>query len=220
MGAIHAVVGGRLPVLIYLVKRCKADPREQDDKLLCMAADYGQLAVVRYLIEECGADPNAQKGSPLGEAAHHGRLAVARYLVEKAKADPRIGGDQPLGWAAYGGELALVRYFIEEHGADPRANDDWPLQSAALWGHAEVADYLAGCIFRPEAWRDRDLSAIAPEVLRLQQAIRDSATDDGPHSEIEDIVQRRGLETLERLRAERAAERPLELKPMAPPKVL
>ena len=47
---------GHLEVVKYLVEKCGADVRSDNDLAVKMASGNGHLELVKYLVEKCGAD--------------------------------------------------------------------------------------------------------------------------------------------------------------------
>lgn len=168
-----AAANGHLPVVRYLLEDQGVPSTVDDLDVLCVAAEHGQLPIVKYLVEQRGADPHMFDDYPVCWAAKCGHLPVVRYFIETLKTDPLVQGNWLLREAADAGYLDIVRYLVESCSMDPRARDDEAIVAAAQ-GEPEVVQYLAGRIFRSEAWRGRDRGAIEADLAKIAGKIKAS----------------------------------------------
>ena len=144
-------------------------PFQDENTLVCSAAQCGQLDIVRYFVNVMKYDPTLMSkflDTPLHHAclglrmlankdfirepdselrAEH--LKVVKYLVEEMGCDvnsKNLFKQTPLHYAAWEGQIDIVRYLIEKGGEI--VCYDWlkntPLHYAAYMNHLKVTKFL------------------------------------------------------------------------------
>ncbi|KAL6060416.1 Ammonium transporter [Balamuthia mandrillaris] len=162
---------GHLPVVKYLVAKCKADFTMVDrwrNNAFQAAVNGGHATVAQYLSQETHAALSARANEEgtdatdlfvvpdaklnvethqLCAAAAIGDLAELKRLCKK-HANPSLGdydGRTPLHVAAAGGHIAVVKYLVEAAKVNINALDRWHqtgLTEAVNHQHKEIAEYL------------------------------------------------------------------------------
>ena len=74
---------GHLGVVKYLVEKCGADVRADNDLAIRWVSENGHLEMVKYLVEKCGANARANDDYAVRWASVNGHFEVIKYLVEK-----------------------------------------------------------------------------------------------------------------------------------------
>ena len=133
---------GYFDVVKYLVEKCGADVRADNDYAVRRACKFGHVQVVKYLIEKYRASARAEDDLAIRLASENGHLDVVKYLVEKCGVDARAKYDYAVRWASVGGHLEVVKYLVEKCGANARANSDYAVKWASENEHLEVVKYL------------------------------------------------------------------------------
>ena len=108
---------GHFEVVKYLVEKCGANARAENDCTVRLACGNGYLEVVKYLVEKCGANARVCNDCAVKWACESGHLEVVKYLVEKCGADVRAEDNWAVRWASWNGHLEVVKYLVEKCGA-------------------------------------------------------------------------------------------------------
>ena len=103
---------GHLEVVKYLVEKCGADVRVDNDYAVRGASQNGRLEMVKYLVEKCGADVKTCNNYAVQFASANGHLEVVKYLVEKCGTDVRSSNHWAVRLASEYGHLEVVKYLI------------------------------------------------------------------------------------------------------------
>ena len=136
---LHAVFGGLLCVMHYVLRRVDGIVHDGNDSALQLASVEGKLAVVEVLLAH-GADVNAGGGWPLRNASENGHPAVVEVLLAHG-ADVHADGDWALRAASGNGRAAVVEVLLA-HGANVHAGNDEALRTASYNGHVAVVQAL------------------------------------------------------------------------------
>ena len=99
-----AICCGYLEMVKYLIEKCGADVKSNDDCVMWYACDAGHLQVVKYLIEDCGVDARSGDDYAIQWASEKGHVEVVKYLVEKCGAGVRSEND----WAVRSASSKMV----------------------------------------------------------------------------------------------------------------
>ena len=152
----HAVFGGLLCVVHFVLRRVDGIVHADDDEALRAASRYGHAAVVEVLLAH-GADVHARDDAALRGASDNGHLAVVKALLAHG-ADVQAHNDEALLAASRNGHDAVVEVLLA-HGADVHARDsndvhadtfllhgglrlDTALRAASRNGHLAVVERL------------------------------------------------------------------------------
>ena len=105
---------GHLEIVKYLVEKCGADVRSNNDYAVRRASMYGHLEVVKYLIEDGGANARAEDDCAARCASQHGHLKVVKYLVGKCGADVRVNSNFTVWLASVRYHFEMIKYLVEK----------------------------------------------------------------------------------------------------------
>ena len=72
---------GHLEIVKYLIEKCGADARAENDFAVQEACANGHLEIVKYLIEKCDANVHNEDECAIMWACEGGHHEVVKYLI-------------------------------------------------------------------------------------------------------------------------------------------
>lgn len=150
---LAAASSGQDDVVEFLVGRCGADPRAENDMALQIAASKGRVSTLRVILFLAGFAPATEGRVGIGgygstalvtlatRAAMSNNVHAFRLIVEEFGAE--CNANVVLCWAAYAGSDQVIPELIDRYGADVHAGNGEPLRWACDGGSRKVVRLLS-----------------------------------------------------------------------------
>ncbi len=134
--------GWKLEVVHLLLQDRRADPSQNGNMGLQLAAKCGNVWAIKLLLEDRRASPSAHGNTALLMASWGGHLEIVQLLLKDGRADPTVNGNNLIIGASEKGDLDLVRLLLEDGRADPTENNNQAITRAVEKGNLLLFELL------------------------------------------------------------------------------
>lgn len=138
----HAVSGGCLEVVRYIVDKFIIDIHANNDNALRQAVMKGYLDIVNYIVREKGGNVNIDDGQLVISAARSGDINMLKYLVEEAGGEIQKYKNKALQKAIKGNHFDIVVYLVDKWKTNVIVGGYEVLSEAIDMGYVKVVKYL------------------------------------------------------------------------------
>ncbi|KAJ3272425.1 hypothetical protein HDU76_010912, partial [Blyttiomyces sp. JEL0837] len=116
--------------------------RNDINRFLLLAIEYGRLEIVKLLVEVPGVDVTTDNNVFVRQAASGGCLEIVQFLLNFESVDVTAEGNEAIINAARNGHADVVKVLIEIAGVDATASHNEALKMAVKGGHVDVVRLL------------------------------------------------------------------------------
>jgi hypothetical protein len=138
-GMFHAVDGGHLNVLGFLISYCFEPPKTMNH-LIVYSAKEGKLDIFEFLHKN-GGDIHCNKDVAFIEASRSGHLSVVKYIRENGTSIPATVNNKALQKAAKYNRLEVIKYLLVNE-ANIESKNHEVVKISAAHSFMEQLEYL------------------------------------------------------------------------------